>query len=100
MIRFFEHPLSARTWRDKVWNVFEHPESSSLARAISLVSVFAIIASTTIFCMETVTDKEMRKEMEKNEVGHNYIHQVPEMVGHHHVRTLYPLHSFTHISFD
>ena len=50
--------------------------------------------------METVTDKEMRKQMEKDEVGHNYIHQVPEMVGHHHVRTLYPYVSFTHTPFD
>ena len=82
--------IVATTCRNKVWNVFEHPESSTLARVVSLISVFAIIASTTIFCMETVTDKKMRVGMESEEVDHDVVHTMPEIIGHHHVRFTSP----------
>jgi potassium voltage-gated channel Shaker-related subfamily A protein 1 len=38
----------------KVWNLFEYPESSAGAKVVSIISVCAILISTTIFCMETM----------------------------------------------
>ena len=40
--------------RNQMWNLFESPESGNMARFVSLISVTAIIASTTIFCLETM----------------------------------------------
>ena len=40
--------------KNKLWNLFEAPESGNCARMVSLISVTAIITSTTIFCIETL----------------------------------------------
>ena len=40
--------------RTKFWNLFEYPESSLAARIVSLISIVAIVISTTIFCAETL----------------------------------------------
>ncbi|XP_054905998.1 potassium voltage-gated channel subfamily A member 10 [Poeciliopsis prolifica] len=36
------------------WLLFEYPESSSAARSVALVSVFVIVISIFIFCLETL----------------------------------------------
>ncbi|XP_010865679.1 potassium voltage-gated channel subfamily A member 10 [Esox lucius] len=38
------------------WLLFEYPESSSAARSVALVSVFVIIISIFIFCLETLPE--------------------------------------------
>ena len=43
-----------RTFKQRLWDLFEHPESSLMAKMISFISVIAIICSTTIFCIETM----------------------------------------------
>nr|XP_015197629.1 PREDICTED: potassium voltage-gated channel subfamily A member 10 [Lepisosteus oculatus] len=44
------------------WLLFEYPESSNAARAVALVSVFVIIISIVIFCLETLP--EFREDLE------------------------------------
>ncbi|XP_064812790.1 potassium voltage-gated channel subfamily A member 10-like isoform X1 [Oncorhynchus masou masou] len=38
------------------WLLFEYPESSSAARSVALVSVFVIVISIFIFCLETLPE--------------------------------------------
>ncbi|XP_012989194.1 potassium voltage-gated channel subfamily A member 2 [Esox lucius] len=49
-----------------LWMLFEHPESSSGARIIAIISVMVIVVSILIFCLETLpdfrTEKELREE--------------------------------------
>uniref|UniRef100_UPI00398F3ACC potassium voltage-gated channel subfamily A member 10-like n=1 Tax=Pristiophorus japonicus TaxID=55135 RepID=UPI00398F3ACC len=40
----------------QLWLLFEHPESSGAARGVALVSVFVIIISIIIFCLETLPE--------------------------------------------
>lgn len=47
----------------RLWMLFEHPESSSGARIIAIISVMVIVVSILIFCLETLPDfkKETRE---------------------------------------
>jgi len=40
--------------RELVWNTFEKPETSMLAKVINFVSIFFILLSTINFCLETI----------------------------------------------
>lgn len=51
----------------KLWMLFEHPESSSGARIIAIISVMVIVVSILIFCLETLPD--FRSEKDTKEVG-------------------------------
>ncbi|XP_036386917.1 potassium voltage-gated channel subfamily A member 10-like [Megalops cyprinoides] len=44
------------------WLLFEYPESSSAAKSVALVSVFVIVISIVIFCLETLP--EFREDMD------------------------------------
>ncbi|XP_071763398.1 potassium voltage-gated channel subfamily A member 7-like [Centroberyx gerrardi] len=61
-----ERPLPANEVQKRLWMLFEHPESSSGARIIAIISVMVIVVSILIFCLETLpdfrTEKEMREE--------------------------------------
>ena len=46
--------LPVNAFQRKIWLLFEYPESSLGARSIALVSVFVILLSIVIFCMETL----------------------------------------------
>ena len=48
--------MSDATCMRKVWQTFEHPDSSILARIIAIVSVIFILASVVSFCMETIPE--------------------------------------------
>jgi len=37
-----------------VWLLFEHPDSSQAARVVAIISVFVILLSIVIFCLETL----------------------------------------------
>ncbi|KAJ7984558.1 hypothetical protein DPEC_G00356040 [Dallia pectoralis] len=79
-----EPALPANKIQRSLWMLFEHPESSSGARIIAIISVMVIVVSIVIFCLETLpdfrTEKEHREEyfykyhsLEKNVS----IHMVP-----------------------
>ena len=45
--------------RELVWNTFEKPETSMLAKVINFVSIFFILLSTINFCLETIPEFEV-----------------------------------------
>lgn len=51
----------------RLWMLFEHPESSSGARIIAIISVMVIVVSILIFCLETLPD--FRNDKDTREVG-------------------------------
>lgn len=51
----------------RLWMLFEHPESSSGARIIAIISVMVIVVSILIFCLETLPD--FRSDKDTREVG-------------------------------
>ncbi|KAL2101366.1 hypothetical protein ACEWY4_003127 [Coilia grayii] len=55
-------PLPENELQRKLWMLFEHPESSSGARIIAIVSVMVIVVSILIFCLETLPDFRADKE--------------------------------------
>ncbi|XP_022518061.1 potassium voltage-gated channel subfamily A member 10 [Astyanax mexicanus] len=61
-IKEVEVPLPSNEIYRQFWLLFEYPESSNAARAVALVSIFVIIISIVIFCMETLP--EFREDFE------------------------------------
>ncbi|XP_047446849.1 potassium voltage-gated channel subfamily A member 10 [Mugil cephalus] len=55
-IKDVEVPLPDNDIYRQFWLLFEYPESSNAARAVALVSVFVIVISIIIFCMETLPE--------------------------------------------
>jgi hypothetical protein len=49
-----EHLMPTDEFQRKVWLLFEHPDSSYAARIVAIVSVFVILTSIVIFCLETM----------------------------------------------
>ena len=50
------------TFQARVWNLFEHPDTSNFARIISLFSIFMIAISVIISCLETLPSFRGAKE--------------------------------------
>ena len=46
--------LPERTWQRKIWQLFEHPDTSMAARFVAIFSVFVITLSIVTFCVETL----------------------------------------------
>ncbi|XP_064862190.1 potassium voltage-gated channel subfamily A member 10-like isoform X2 [Oncorhynchus nerka] len=55
-IKEVEIPLPTNEIYRQFWLLFEYPESSNAARGVALVSVFVIVISIIIFCMETLPE--------------------------------------------
>lgn len=51
-----ERPLPDNENQKKVWLLFEYPESSQAARVVAIISVFVILLSIVIFCLETLPE--------------------------------------------
>nr|CAD7195370.1 unnamed protein product [Timema douglasi] len=51
-----EKPLPSHEFQRKVWLLFEYPESSQAARVVAIISVFVILLSIVIFCLETLPE--------------------------------------------
>ncbi|XP_055684618.1 potassium voltage-gated channel protein Shaker isoform X2 [Lutzomyia longipalpis] len=51
-----EKPLPTNENQRKVWLLFEYPESSQAARVVAIISVFVILLSIVIFCLETLPE--------------------------------------------
>ncbi|XP_076345091.1 potassium voltage-gated channel protein Shaker-like isoform X2 [Tachypleus tridentatus] len=49
-----ERPLPTHELQQKMWLLFEYPESSQGARLIAIISVVIILLSIVIFCLETL----------------------------------------------
>ncbi|XP_022241010.1 potassium voltage-gated channel protein Shaker isoform X2 [Limulus polyphemus] len=49
-----EKPLPSHELQQKMWLLFEYPESSQGARVIAIISVVIILLSIVIFCLETL----------------------------------------------
>lgn len=56
-------PLPQNEIQRKLWMLFEHPESSGGARIIAIISVMVIVVSIVIFCLETLPEFRIEKEM-------------------------------------
>lgn len=63
-----EKPLPENLFQRKVWLLFEYPESSQQARVVAIISVFVILLSIVIFCLETLP--------EASEIFHAFFVQV------------------------
>ncbi|KAM3871963.1 potassium voltage-gated channel subfamily A member 10 [Diretmus argenteus] len=61
-IKDVDIPLPTNDVHRQFWLLFEYPESSNAARGVALVSVFVIVISIIIFCMETLP--EFREEVD------------------------------------
>ncbi|XP_078103431.1 potassium voltage-gated channel subfamily A member 10-like [Sander vitreus] len=48
--------LPTNELKRQFWLLFEYPESSSAAKSVALVSVFVIVISIVIFCLETLPE--------------------------------------------
>lgn len=51
-----EKPLPESEVQRKIWLLFEYPESSQQARIVAIISVFVILLSIVIFCLETLPE--------------------------------------------
>ncbi|KAF7660706.1 hypothetical protein LDENG_00276100 [Lucifuga dentata] len=58
-----ESPLPTNKLQRDLWMLFEHPESSSGARIIAIISVMVIVLSILIFCLETLPEFRAEKEL-------------------------------------
>ncbi|XP_014677730.1 PREDICTED: potassium voltage-gated channel subfamily A member 7-like, partial [Priapulus caudatus] len=54
LIKDVEKPMPSSPLQRKIWQLFEYPESSFLARIVALLSVTVIILSICVFCVETL----------------------------------------------
>ncbi|XP_063634083.1 potassium voltage-gated channel protein Shaker isoform X1 [Cydia splendana] len=51
-----EKPLPSNERQRRIWLLFEYPESSQAARVVAIISVFVILLSIVIFCLETLPE--------------------------------------------
>ncbi|KAB5553602.1 hypothetical protein PHYPO_G00040460 [Pangasianodon hypophthalmus] len=65
-------PLPQDEIQRKLWMLFEHPESSGGARIIAIISVMVIVVSIVIFCLETLPDFRLEKEMREQMTFHSH----------------------------
>ncbi|KAJ8364280.1 hypothetical protein SKAU_G00131110 [Synaphobranchus kaupii] len=73
-------PLPVNNLQRRLWMLFEHPESSSGARIIAIVSVMVIVVSILIFCLETLPDFRTEKEQhlyQHHPHNHNFTVHTP-----------------------
>ncbi|XP_051517335.1 potassium voltage-gated channel subfamily A member 10-like [Myxocyprinus asiaticus] len=61
-IKDVEIPLPSNEFYRQFWLLFEYPESSNAARGVALISIFVIVISIVIFCIETLP--EFREDLE------------------------------------
>ena len=78
-----EKPLPTNDLQRRVWLLFEYPESSQHARIVAIISVFVILLSIVIFCLETLPEFKHYKvfnttangtKVEEDEVNSNERH--------------------------
>ncbi|KAM4624494.1 potassium voltage-gated channel subfamily A member 1-like [Polymixia lowei] len=73
-----ERPLPTNEIQKRLWMLFEHPESSSGARIIAIISVMVIVVSILIFCLETLPDFRIEKEVREENLYKSHGKNVSE----------------------
>ncbi|MGH0182957.1 UNVERIFIED_CONTAM: hypothetical protein FKN15_013477 [Acipenser sinensis] len=58
-----ERPLPQKEFQKQLWLLFEHPDSSSAARVVAIISVMVILISIVIFCLETLPEFKDEREL-------------------------------------
>ena len=81
-----EKPLPTNDLQRRVCLLFEYPESSQHARIVAIISVFVILLSIVIFCLETLPEFKHYKvfnttangtKVEEDEVRENSFRVLP-----------------------
>ncbi|KAM3859888.1 potassium voltage-gated channel subfamily A member 7-like [Diretmus argenteus] len=72
-----ERPLPRNEIQKRLWMLFEHPESSSGARIIAIISVMVIVVSILIFCLETLPEFRPEKEGKQQSQAKNMTENMP-----------------------
>lgn len=62
-----KRPLPKNKFQRKVWELFEHPDTSNFARGIAIWSVCIIILSIVLFCVETLPQFQEQPLQKANE---------------------------------
>uniref|UniRef100_A0AAV2L448 Uncharacterized protein n=1 Tax=Knipowitschia caucasica TaxID=637954 RepID=A0AAV2L448_KNICA len=75
-----ERPLPEKEFQRQVWLLFEHPESSSTARGIAIVSVMVILISIVIFCLETLPQLKEDPRGRMETVGNITVYYKPNIL--------------------
>uniref|UniRef100_A0A3G2SU21 Voltage-gated potassium channel Kv1.7a n=1 Tax=Gymnarchus niloticus TaxID=42648 RepID=A0A3G2SU21_GYMNI len=84
-----ERPLPTNKLQRSLWMLFEHPESSSGARIVAVVSVMVIIVSVMIFCLETLPEFRNTKELNEEYLHQAHPHNVNNSSGFSHASSLF-----------
>lgn len=71
-----EKPLPENENQRKVWLLFEYPESSQAARVVAIISVFVILLSIVIFCLETLPEFKHYKVSKSSQPAPNALSTV------------------------
>ncbi len=56
-----EEELPKNPWMRRIWILFEHPNSSLLAKIVAIFSVLVILISIVVFCIETLPELDPNK---------------------------------------
>jgi len=62
-----QRPLPKNKLQRKVWELFEHPDTSNFARGIAIWSVCIIVLSIVLFCVETLPQFQEDPAQKTNE---------------------------------
>lgn len=68
-----ERVLPKNDFQRKVWELFEHPETSCNARAIAWLSCTVVLLSIVVFCVETLPEFTTQKETKTDTSSPFYI---------------------------
>ncbi|XP_046845246.1 potassium voltage-gated channel subfamily A member 1-like isoform X2 [Xenia sp. Carnegie-2017] len=61
-----ENMETSTTFKSKVWNLFEHPETSTAARIIAWLSCAVVLVSVVLFCIETLPQYNKDNDSDKH----------------------------------
>ena len=67
-----EEEGSSSTLQSKVWDLFEHPETSNEARLIAWFSCTIVLLSIILFCIETLPEFSKKDESGKTKNYHTF----------------------------
>lgn len=57
-----EKPVPRNLLKRKFWLLFEYPHSSSQARIVAMLSVFVVLVSITVFCLDTMPSIQLPRD--------------------------------------
>jgi hypothetical protein len=66
-----ERPMPENKIQRKIWSIFEHPDTSNMARGMAILSIGVIVLSIVLFCVETLPQFQPKPERKFNATGRN-----------------------------